>query len=114
MPLRCPSLTVDLGGEERVVDALHVFERDARAGVGNVDRHMPVRLGGHPQRTAGRHRVLGVQKQIEKDLLQFAGVAQNRRQIIFERSFQLHLGDTELVLQQLQRFLDDRGSDRSP
>src|SRR5271156_1571386 len=49
-----------LGGEEGVVNALHVFERDARAGVGDIDRHMPVRLGGHPQCPPGRHSVLGV------------------------------------------------------
>src|ERR1700677_4202807 len=73
-----------LGGKERVVDALYVFERDARAGVGDIDRHMPVRLGGHPQRSTGRHRVLGIQKQVEKDLLQLAGVTQNRWQVILE------------------------------
>src|ERR1700678_3643446 len=73
-----------LGGEKGVVNALHVFQRDARAGVGDIDRHMPVRLGGHPQCPAGRHSILGVYKQVEKDLLQFAGVAQNRRQVILE------------------------------
>ncbi len=67
---------------------------------------MPVRLRGYPQCTAGRHCVLGIEKQVEKDLLEFAGVAQNRRKIIFERSLQLYLGNTELVFQQLQSFFD--------
>ena len=103
MPLPLALADRRLGGEEGIVDALHVFERDARAGVGDVDRHMPVGLGGYAQRPAGRHGVLGVQKQVEKDLLQFAGVTQNRRQVILERSFQMNLGCTELVFQQLQR-----------
>ncbi len=67
----------------------------------------PVRLGGYAQSTAGRHSVLGVEKQVEKDLLQFARVAQNGRQIIFERSFQVNLGGAELVFQQLQCVHDD-------
>ncbi len=96
-----------LGGEERVVNALHMFGGDARAGVGDVDRDQAVGLSGHAQGTARRHRVLRVEKQVKKDLLQFAGVAQDGRQIRLEHSFQLNLGGAELVFQQLQRVLDD-------
>ena len=67
----------------------------------------PFDCGGYAQRTAGRHRVFGVEKQVKKDLLQFAGVPQDRRQIMLQRSFQLNLGGAELVFQQLQRVLDD-------
>src|SRR6202012_5716075 len=46
-----------LGGEEGVVDSLHVFERNAGAGVGDVHRNVSIRLGSDPQRSTRCHRV---------------------------------------------------------
>src|SRR5580704_275640 len=56
------------GGEERIVNALHVFECDARAGIGDVNRDQTVCLGGYTECAAGCHGVLSVEKQIKKDL----------------------------------------------
>ena len=66
----------------------------------------PLACGGDAQRAAGRHGVLGVQEQIEKDLLQFAGVAQNRRQIRLRAKFPVAPARPELMFQQLQRVLE--------
>ena len=75
----------------------------------------PFDLGGDAERAARRHGVLGVQKQVKKDLLQFAGVAQNRRQVLSSSEVsRSNLGGAELVFQQLQRVLDNRDSDREP
>src|ERR1700748_3103762 len=55
-PQSCaPALTLahrQLGSEEGVIDALHVFQRNARARIGNIHRYMPVGLRGYPQCTA--------------------------------------------------------------
>ena len=41
------------------------------------DLNLAIDLGGYMQHAAVRHRVLCVEKQIQKDLLQFSRVAQN-------------------------------------
>ncbi len=80
MPRRSPGLGRGLGGEERIVDALQMLGRDARAGVGDHGFDVAVDQRGHAQPAAARHGFLGVQQQVEKDLLQLAGVAVNGRQ----------------------------------
>ena len=76
-----------LGGEKRIVDALEVLGSDAGAGVGDQGRDVAecpfeLRFGGYPQPAAVGHGFFGVEQQIEKDLLQLAGVAVDRRQVL--------------------------------
>src|SRR5437016_364518 len=69
-----------LRGEERIVDALNVLLGNTGAGVGNDDTDaLPIR-SGNPEGAAIWHRVLGIQEQVEEDLLQSTGVALNQRQ----------------------------------
>src|SRR5215831_3873533 len=60
-----------LGGEERIVNALNVLRRDAGTGVRNPHAHHLAVAGGNAQSPAARHRVLGVEEQIQKHLLQY-------------------------------------------
>src|SRR6266849_5535267 len=60
-----------LGREKRIVNAGQLLGRNARAGVRNL-RHGPVAVdtGRYRQPAATRHRVTGVQEQVQKDLLE--------------------------------------------
>ena len=78
-----------LGSEERIVNALNVFRRDARAGVGDSNAHHLAIRRGHAQFATARHRIFGVQKKIEEYLLQPARISLNRRDP--GRQFSLHL-----------------------
>ena len=60
---------------------LQMFRRDAGAGVGDHRFDVAIDQRGNAQASAAGHRFLGIQKQIQKHLLQFAGVAVNRRQV---------------------------------
>ena len=66
-----------------------------------------VELGGDPQAATAGHGFLGVEQQIQKDLLQFAGVAVDGGQFLGE--FQIHddLCGLELVFEQGERVADD-------
>ena len=59
------------------------------------------------QCSATRHRILRIQKQIEKDLLQLARVTENARQVRLKRYFQLHPRGLELVLEQGKSVVDN-------
>ena len=71
-----------LGGEKWIVDAVNVFLRNARAGVGDAHADEFAVQRRHVQYSAPGHRVLGVQEQIQKHLLQASGVALNQRQVL--------------------------------
>ena len=71
-----------LGGEKRIVDALQVLGRDAGAGIGDDGLNVAVDQRSDAQTPAAGHGIFGVQQQVEKDLLQFAGVAVDGRQLV--------------------------------
>ena len=66
-----------LGREIQIEDALQVLGLDADAGVGERDRHAAAarRLAANAQRAAVRHRLTGVQRQVEKRLPQHRRIA---------------------------------------
>ena len=96
-----------LGGEKRIVDALQMLGRDARAGVCHHRLDMAIDCRGHAQTPTFRHGLLGVQQQVEEDLLQFAGVAVDGRQLVNEVELDVDLRGLELVIEQRQRVADD-------
>src|SRR5438874_3298951 len=64
-----PGAVRSLGGEERVVDAINMFLRDAAAGIPHHDVHAIAVRSAHRQYSALRHGVFGVEEQIQKHLL---------------------------------------------
>ena len=56
--------------------------RDAGAGVGDDRLDVAVDQRGDAQAPAAGHGLLGVQQQVEEDLLQFAGIAVDGRQLV--------------------------------
>src|SRR5271170_4263929 len=73
-----------LGGEEGIVNAFEMLGCNACAGVGHDCLNMSVDECGHTERSAFRHGLLGVQQEIEKHLLQLAGVAVDGGQLLGE------------------------------
>jgi hypothetical protein len=69
------------GSKEWIVNALEVLGGDAGAGVGDDGFDVAVGHGGDAQFASLRHGVLGVEQQIEEDLLQLAGIAVDARQL---------------------------------
>ncbi len=92
-----------LGGEERIVDALDVFLRNAGAGVGDAPRSR--RRRSRWPLAAFRLRAWrpGVQEQVQEHLLQASRIAADQRQVAGQFVLNPDLGDLELVLQQRQR-----------
>src|SRR5437763_14461537 len=64
-----------LGSEEWIIDASEIFARNAAAGIAHVYGHAGAIAGFDLQGPAAMHGVLGVQEQVQEDLLQLAGVA---------------------------------------
>src|SRR5580698_1864340 len=77
-PETCPAalagLGRGLGSKERVINAFEMFGRDAGSGVGDNSFDMTVGHRGNTQFASLRHGVLGIEQQVEKDLLQLAGI----------------------------------------
>ena len=96
-----------LGGEERIVDALEMFGRDAGAGVGDHGFDMAVDQRGDAQAAAAGHGFFGVEQEVEKDLLQLAGIAVNGGQIVYQLEVDDDLRGFELVLEQRERIAND-------
>ncbi len=70
-----------LGGEERIVDAVQCSgAMPWPVSATSTWTRRALAPGAHFERAAGCHGVAGVEEQIQEDLLQFAGVAVNRRQ----------------------------------
>src|ERR1700690_1336690 len=88
-----------LCGEERIVDAFQMFGCDARTGVRDGCFHMTICQSGHAKASAARHRLLGIQQEIEEYLLQFAGVAMNGRQVFCKISVNEDLRGFELMFE---------------
>src|SRR5579864_1233613 len=103
------SLTRDiLGGKEGIVNPVDVFRRNARAAVTDVDLHgVTIGRADVQRATFARHGIFGIEEQVQKHLLQFAGIAMNKRQTGIEFSLNLHPRSLELMLQQGEGFRDD-------
>ena len=59
------------------------------------------------QAPAAGHGFFGVQQQVEKDLLQFAGIAVDGRQLVGQIEIDENLRGLELVLEQRKRVAND-------
>src|ERR1035438_1592657 len=94
-----------LGGEERVIDAFQVLRRNAGTGVAHLGLDVAVDQGGHAQLAATGHRFLGVQQQVEKNLLQFAGVAMDGGEILRQIQIDDDLCRLELMFKERERVL---------
>src|SRR5579863_6650927 len=79
-----------LGGEERIVDSLNVFLRNPSARIRHNDTDPFTIRRRNAERTAVGHRILRVQKQVEKNLLQTSGVSMNRRKVLIQIVLQLN------------------------
>src|SRR5579872_7028373 len=64
-----------LGGEKWIVNLVDVLGRDARAGIAYAHPNRCAVGGGDAQGSASGHGVFGVQEEIQKDLLELAGIA---------------------------------------
>src|SRR5271169_4448724 len=96
-----------LGGEKRIVDAMNVFLRDAAAGVRHRDADVVPVARGDGERASRGHGVFRVEEQVQEDLLQLSGVAEDRRQVRMQLRHNFDAGGFELVLQQRQRVLNN-------
>src|SRR5271166_6944170 len=82
-----------LGGEEWVVNARKILRSDALSIIGYIDmRHAFVGAGPDRENAAKWHRVARVQEQVEKDLLQFAGIGFHQGQTGVEIELHFHRG----------------------
>src|ERR1700674_4225531 len=96
-----------LGSEKWIVDALNMFLRNARASVRDAHAdEFPVQRRD-VQDSASGHRVLGIQEQIQKHLLQAPGVTLNQRKVFVELGLHLDMSHLELVFEQRERIRDD-------
>ena len=68
---------------------------------------MAIDFGCDAQRSTAVHGVLRVQEEVEKDLLQLAGVAEDGREVGLESGFEADLRGLELVLEQGQCVAND-------
>src|SRR5207248_7061013 len=89
-----------LGSKERIVNTVDVFLRDSASGIAdcNCDSH-PV-ASHNAQCSPLRHGVLCIQEQVQKHLLQFAGISHDGRQWFVKFSAYFNLRGLELMLQQ--------------
>src|SRR5580704_6637456 len=70
--------------EERIVNPIDVFGSNAAARIRDGNRNAGAIRSDHPQRAARRHRIFGVQEQVQKHLLQAPGIALDERQLTRE------------------------------
>ena len=99
-----------LGGEERVEDALLQSPRDARSRIVEPELHHAFPDAGVDVDELGGgigQRVTGVGQEVDEDLLQLDGIAEDER--IFGAQVQPHvdLAEVELLLQEREGASDD-------
>src|ERR1019366_7562311 len=92
-----------LRGEKRIVNPLNMLWRNARPSVRNPHAHHVAIGRSHVELAAPRHRVLGIEKQVQEDLLQSSRISLNRRNPRRQLGVHLNLRRLELVLQQRER-----------
>src|ERR1700761_4751351 len=85
-----------------------MFRRNAGAGICNRHSYMSICFSRNVEGAAAGHGVLGIEKEIEEDLLQLACIAENRRQCRRKFDDCSYLRGLELVLEQRERLADDR------
>src|SRR6478736_10361959 len=90
-------------GEERIVDPRNVFGRNATSSISDADADARAVRRGHPDRPTRRHRILRVQEQIQKDLLQAPGVSLDGRKVIGKFALNRDARSAELMIEQGQR-----------
>ena len=81
--------------------------RNAGAGVGNDGLHVAVEQRGHAHAPAAGHGFFGVEKQVQEDLLQFAGVAVDGRQFPGKIEIDENLRGLELMFEQREGVAND-------
>ena len=97
-----------LGREERIVDARQLLRRNAGAGVGDLGDHaIAVDARRDRQPAAARHRVAGVEEQVQEHLLQLMLDAEHRHRPRRELAPDLDAADLELMLEQREHVGDD-------
>src|SRR5579863_7160473 len=95
------------GCEKRIIDALQMLGRDALPAISYFDAGEPLFVpSANRQRTAGLHGVARVQEQIQKYLLQFAGIRLHARQTRFQAQLHMDVRFLQLVLDQCQSLPD--------
>ena len=100
-----------LGGEERIEDLLQMIGLDAGAVVLDADPDTRGRPAGrdaqHALAVRLGHRLLGVDDDVQDDLLQLVRIGQGLRQVLREIGLHLDVAHAHLVGAQLERGLDD-------
>src|SRR5262249_36312347 len=87
------ALARGLGSEEGIVDAVQILGCDTVSRVGNLNpRTEPIGPGADFQSSAAAHGVARVEEEIQEYLLQFAGVAIDRRQVGIQDDLHLNAG----------------------
>src|SRR5438876_2164246 len=95
------------GGEERIVNALNMLLRDSAAGVGDDNAHSVAIRSQNSQRAPVRHRIFGIEEEIQEHLLQSAIISLDRRQVLRKLIPYTNFRRLELVLKQAQGVEDD-------
>src|SRR6476646_1687724 len=84
--------TAGLGGKKRIKNSVNMLARNPCTGVYYFNFHATVvRAGPHFQNAPGRHRIPGIQKQIQKYLLQLICGAAYSRQAFAQILYDLNL-----------------------
>src|ERR1700692_1092375 len=86
-----------LSREKWIVDAVNILLFNSRTGVRNANADEVAVRRSYVQHTAARHSVFGIQKQIQKHLLQAAGAALDEREVIVQFAFHLDMSHLKLV-----------------
>ena len=96
-----------LGSEEWIVNPMNMLLRNSGSSIRNHHAHAVAIRGRNAQRSAMAHRVLRIQEQVQKHLLQPPRFPVDQRRSA--AAFILHFDprDLELVLQQRQRIGDN-------
>src|SRR5262249_60403159 len=85
--------------KKRIVNALNVLRRNPRSGVAHAHADRLAIRRGHSEPTSSCHCILGVEEQIEKNLLQPSRISFYGRNAWRQLRFDLDLRDLELMLQ---------------
>src|SRR5690349_11591072 len=105
-----------LGGHERLENTVQVFASDSAAPVANGAHHLATAaFEARRDRDAAlvyverRHRLAGVDDQVEDDLLQLDAITQDQRQIGIEYDVDRNVSRQEIVPRKFEHVLDHVG-----
>src|SRR3954453_23434730 len=95
--------------EERIVDAGQLLGRDPGPGIGDLGERLAVDdARRHREPAAARHRIAGVQEQVEEHLLQLVLDAADDHGLARQIAANLDAADLELMLEQREYVADHR------